>query len=99
MAEFIVNPRRSPRAPVRCRAQVITGQGNIEAETEDVGMRGCQVISPKLVRRSEPVRLVVSHPRLREPLEVAGRVAWASPQEPWRLGIAFDESSQKFARR
>jgi len=99
MPEFILNPRRSPRAPVRCRVQIITGQGNVDAETEDVGMRGCQLISPRLMRRSEPVRLVISHPRLREPLEAAGRVAWASPQEPWRLGIAFDEGSQKFARR
>jgi hypothetical protein len=99
MPEFIDNPRRSPRAPVRCQARLVTGQGAVEAETEDIGMRGCQLIAPSQVRRAEPVKLVVTHPRLRETLEASGRVAWASAQEPWRLGIAFDESSHRAARR
>ena len=57
MAEFIVNPRRAPRAPARCRAAVVSTQGWFEAETEDIGSMGCQVVSPKLVRKGELVQL------------------------------------------
>src|SRR5512142_2513579 len=93
MAEFIQNPRRSPRAPARCRTAVVSASGTFEATTEDVGGHGCQLVSPRLVRRGEPVQLVVSHETMKEPLRVAGRVAWASDRAPWRLGIAYDEGS------
>jgi hypothetical protein len=35
---------------------------------------------------------MLSDGRVTAPLVVAGRVAWASPHSPWRLGIAFDEA-------
>jgi hypothetical protein len=91
MAEFIQNPRRSPRAPVRCRAHVVSGQGSFEAATEDVGGHGCQVVSPRLVRKGEPIQLMLAHEVMSEPLRVSGRVAWASERAPWRLGIAYAE--------
>lgn len=91
MAEFIQNPRRSPRAPVRCRANVVSAQGSFEAATEDVGGHGCQLVSPRLVRKGEPIQLVLSHEVMNEPLRVSGRVAWASERAPWRLGIAYGE--------
>ncbi len=94
MAEFIVNPRRAPRAPARCRATVVATQGLIEAESEDIGSMGCQLVSPKRVPKGEQVRIHVSNEKVGETLEVAGRVAWVSPQAPWRIGIAFDEASQ-----
>src|SRR5512143_2933461 len=100
MAEFIVNPRRSPRAPARCRAAVVsTSQGWFEAETEDIGAMGCQLVSPRLVRKGDLVQLHVTNEKSEEPLKVAGRVAWVSPQAPWRVGIAFDEASQKESAR
>jgi hypothetical protein len=71
----------------------------IEAETEDIGSMGCQVVSTRLVRKGEQVRLAVSNPQVGETLEVAGRVAWVSPQSPWRVGIAFDERSQRETSR
>jgi len=91
MAEFIQNPRRSPRAPVRCRANVVSAQGSFEAATEDVGGHGCQVVSPRLVRKGEPIQLMLSHEVMTEALRVSGRVAWASERAPWRLGIAYAE--------
>jgi hypothetical protein len=94
MAEFIANPRRAPRAPARCRAAVVSPQGHFDAETEDIGSMGCQVVSPKLVRKGDMLQLVVSNERVRERLRTTGRVAWVSPQAPWRVGIAFDEASQ-----
>ena len=93
MAEFIQNPRRAPRAPARCLASVVSAQGSFEATTEDVGGHGCQLVSPRLVRRGEPVQLVVAHETVKQPLRVAGRVAWASERAPWRLGIAYDDSA------
>ena len=70
----------------------MSAHGTFEATTEDIGGHGCQLVSPRLVRKGEPVQLVVSHESAREPLRVAGRVAWASDRQPWRLGIAYDDS-------
>ncbi len=92
MAEFITNPRRAPRAPARCRARVAAPGGTFDAETEDVGARGCQVVSPSLVRRGEPIEIILTSEKLPEGLRVTGRVAWVSVQAPWRVGIAFDEA-------
>lgn len=93
MAQFIVNPRRALRAPTRCRAAVVCRHGQFEADTEDIGSMGCQVVSPHPVQKGEGVRLTVTNEKIAEPLEVTGRVAWVSPQAPWRVGIAFEERS------
>jgi hypothetical protein len=92
VSEVLQNPRRSPRAPVRCSATVISASGSFDATTEDIGAFGCQLVSPRLIRKGEPVQLVVSHEEGKERLRVSGRVAWASEQQPWRLGIAYDHS-------
>ena len=100
MAEFIVNPRRSPRAPARCRVAVVsTTQGSFEAETEDIGSMGCQLVSPKQVRKGDLVNLVVSNDHVPDPLKVSGRVAWVSPRPPWRVGIAFVEGAHHDSAR
>jgi len=99
MAEFIVNPRRAPRAPARCRASVVSTQGWYEAETEDIGTMGCQIVSPKLVRKGDVVQLAITNEKVHDPLKVTGRVAWVSPQAPWRVGIAFEGSTQKECAR
>jgi PilZ domain len=91
MAEFIVNPRRAPRAPVRCYAAVRCGEERFETETEDVGSMGCQVVSPRLVCQGSPVELVLTNEKIDEPLEATGHVAWVSAQAPWRVGIAFED--------
>jgi hypothetical protein len=97
--EYVVNPRRSPRAPVRCSARVVTAQGPLEAETEDLSAHGVQIVCPRELRRGDSVRVTLTHKALKEPLEVAGRVSWASPQEPWRAGIGFDDGSLRAAKR
>src|SRR5512138_2643174 len=93
MAEFITNPRRAPRAPARCRTAVVTRTASIDAETEDIGAYGCQVVSPKGVKKDEPVQVTIANDRVPEPLHVAARIAWVSARFPWRVGIAFDESA------
>lgn len=96
---FIQNPRRAPRAPARCRAKVICPAGIFEADTEDVGSHGCQVVSPRAVKKGEPLKLTLMNDRLTEPVRLTGRVAWASAQPPYRLGVAFDAEALRDAAR
>jgi len=87
----IVNPRRALRAPTRCRAAVVFLDGSFVAETENIGSRGCQIVSPARLCKGDRVQLVVTTDGVAEPLHAAGKVAWVSPEAPWRVGIAFDE--------
>lgn len=97
--ETIVNPRRAPRTRVRCGCRLASATGALEAETEDVGPHGCQLRAAGPVSRGEAVRLELTHPLLRAPLALAGRVAWASAQAPWRAGVAFDAAELAQAGR
>lgn len=99
MAEFILNPRRAARAPARCKAAVVSPAGWFETETEDIGAMGCQIVSPRLVKKDELLQLVVSHEGVGESLLVNGRIAWVSDQPPWRVGVAFDEASRRESAR
>jgi len=91
-AEFIVNPRRAPRAPARCQAHVsLPGGGGWASETEDIGPRGCQATAPQPVAKGEPIAILVKNDAVPDTLKVTGRIAWCSPQAPWRVGIAFDD--------
>jgi hypothetical protein len=63
--------------------------GSWEAETEDLGPSGCQVISPRPVAEGGKLQLSISSPRVPKPLEIMGRVAWITGTSPHRLGIAF----------
>ncbi|ACL66316.1 type IV pilus assembly PilZ [Anaeromyxobacter dehalogenans 2CP-1] len=98
-ADTIVNPRRAPRARVRCACRVSAPAGVLDAETEDLGPSGCQLRAAGAVARGEAVRLELSHPLLAAPVAIAGRVAWASAQAPWRLGVAFDVAELERAGR
>jgi len=88
-----VNPRRAPRAPARCRTAVVSAAASFDADTEDIGPYGCQVASPKGMKKGAPVRVTIANDRLPDALRVGGRVAWTSARFPWRVGIAFDESA------
>lgn len=92
MPEFIVNPRRAPRAPARCRAAVVWRASAFGAETEDIGARGCQVVSPALVTKGDTLEVVITDDKVAGPLRAAGRAAWVSALPPWRVGIAFDDA-------
>ncbi|BDG05837.1 PilZ domain-containing protein [Anaeromyxobacter oryzae] len=90
---YIENPRRGPRAPARCTTKVICPAGVFEAETEDIGSHGCQLVSPRAVKKGDPVKLTISNSRVPDALRISGRIAWASAQAPWRLGVAFDDEA------
>jgi PilZ domain len=97
VSEYIVNPRRGPRAPSRCAALVHTPDANWSTETEDIGPMGCQLVAPRAVARGLPLTLVFANWKVQESLQVEGKVAWACSQPPWRIGVAFGDSSRSQA--
>jgi hypothetical protein len=100
MPEFIENPRRAPRAPVRCEARVALREGGYWAgPTSDYGPKGCQVSAPLRLEPGSRLFLELVNERVPGPFQLSGRVAWSSTQSPWRSGIAFDEGSVAIASR
>ncbi len=98
--EFIENPRRSPRAPVRCEARVALREGGYWAgPTSDYGPYGCQVSAPLRLEPGSRLFLELVNERVPGPFQLSGRVAWSSKGPPWRSGIAFDEGSVAIAGR
>jgi hypothetical protein len=100
MPEFIENPRRAPRAPVRCEARVALREGGYWAgPTSDYGPRGCQVAAPLRLDPGSRLFLELVNERVPGPFQLSGSVAWSSTEAPWRSGIAFDEGSVAIASR
>ena len=98
--EFIENPRRAPRAPVRCEARVALREGGYWAgPTCDYGPKGCQVSAPLRLEPGSRLFLELVNERVPGPFQLSGRVAWSSKGPPWRSGIAFDEGSVPIADR
>jgi hypothetical protein len=93
VGEFLVNPRKSPRAPARCRARIQVTDAAWEAPTEDVGPHGCKVIVPRALTPGTRVQVALRSDDVPEPLVVAGRVAWVAASAPHRAGIAFVEGA------
>jgi hypothetical protein len=89
MSQWFVNPRRSPRLPLRCPVVVDPGGAAWGAETEDVGPRGCQLVLPRPLPAGRTVRLSIEAPAAGRPLPVAGRVAWVVDRGRIRAGIQF----------
>jgi hypothetical protein len=98
VSEYIVNPRRAPRAPSRCVTQVRTGAAAFAAETEDIGPTGCQLVAPGALPRGMPMTLTFANPKVKGALSVEGMVAWGSSRPPWRIGVAFGERSRSSAQ-
>jgi hypothetical protein len=94
VSEYIVNPRRAPRAPSRCAIQVRTPQSAWSAETEDISPLGCQLVAPGAVPRGLELTLVFANPKVSGSVKVEGKVAWGSSRPPWRVGVAFGEQGR-----
>lgn len=91
MPGFIENPRRAPRAPMRCDARVAAIDGGyFTAPTTDYGPGGCQLETPAPLAPGARVLLELASERVPGTSPLSGRVAWCSPEAPWRCGIAFD---------
>ncbi len=89
--DFVLNPRRSPRLPARCRVTVAHGGAGWVAETEDVGPRGCQLVSARPLEVGGVARLIIESARVASPLSVVGRIAWVVGDGRHRAGVAYAE--------
>ncbi len=98
MAEFILNPRRAPRAPVRCNARLALAEGGTcSTPTSDFGPKGCQLLAPTALDPGSRVLVELVNDRVAQPVQLSGRVAWSSTAPPWRAGVAFDAASEPAA--
>jgi hypothetical protein len=85
----LLNPRRAPRVPARFPVALRHRFSSWSAETEDVGPRGCQLVTPRLVSVGRDVTLEIECPALGRQVRAAATVIWARPAAPSRLGVAF----------
>jgi hypothetical protein len=100
VVDYLENPRRAPRARLRCEVSVMEDGGPpLQAFTEDVGPHGCQLVAPRSYAPGTELRLELRAQDVSVPLHATARVAWSSPVEPWRAGLAFGESSRPTASR
>ncbi len=98
MPEFILNPRRAPRAAVRCEARIALKDGGFWASpTSDYGPRGCQVLAPVRLEPGSRIYVELVNERVETPVGLAGHVAWTAREAPWHMGIAFDGGSESAA--
>jgi hypothetical protein len=93
--ELILNPRRAPRARVRCDAELRHGQLVWSGETEDVSPGGCQVVTPRVIDPGREIKLAIRCGALSRTLLASGRVMWVRARAPARLGIAFEPGTPR----
>jgi hypothetical protein len=97
---FIENPRRVPRAQVRCEARVALKEGGFwTSPTSDSSPRGCQLEAPEPLTPGSRIFVELLNERVGPAVALAGRVAWCAKVAPWRMGIAFDAGSVPAATR
>jgi len=86
----VLNPRRAPRVPHRCTVEIRDRFAAWKAETEDLGPRGCQLVTPRLAAPGRELHLQIRCDAIGRTIKATGKVVWARAQEPSRLGIEFE---------
>ena len=81
--------RRFPRLVTRCRVRLRDRFGVWDAETEDLGPRGCRIVTSRRQTVGALVSLTLESERVAEALEVTGQIVWARAERPTRAGISF----------
>jgi hypothetical protein len=95
LAQVREQNRRFPRLRARCRVRVRDRHGEWDAETEDVGPRGCRIVTDRAQTVGALLGLTVESDSLRETLEVTGQVVWAARDAASRAGISFAGSASR----
>jgi hypothetical protein len=83
----ILDPRRAPRVPARCQVEIRDRFASWRAETEDLGPRGCQLVTPRLAARGRELALAIRCEPIGRTIRASGRVVWSRAVEPSRLGV------------
>lgn len=78
--------RRLERISVCCHAVVRDRYGVWTGVTENVSVRGCQLVSARLLRPGTTVTVTLSSDLFPEELDAIGEVVWVTPE---RLGVIF----------
>jgi hypothetical protein len=78
--------RRAPRLAATCRVEIDDRYGKWSALTEDVGVRGCRLLTARAPRLGALVQLTLRSERLVAPLRMAGQAVWA---RDGRVGVSF----------
>lgn len=81
--------RRFPRLSTRCHVRIRDRFGVWEAETEDVGPRGCRIVTPRPQTVGTMVSLTLESERVAGSLEVTGQIVWTLPERPARAGVSY----------
>jgi hypothetical protein len=95
MAPRADNVRRFPRLRARCTVLVRDRYGVWQAETEDVGPRGCRIVTPRSQTVGTLVGLTVESAAVPDRLEVTGQIVWAVRDRPSRAGISFTGAASR----
>ncbi len=89
MADFITNPRKALRVPLRCVARLAVGETRVEGHTEDVGARGCRVVTAFRIEPNTLVRLALDGSGAAATLRVEARVVWSAANGAWHQGLSY----------
>lgn len=89
MAEFITNPRKSLRLPVRCAARISVDGTGCDGHTEDCGPRGCRLVAPTRLPEGSRVGLHLACEGVPGSLAVDAEVVWSEREPPWRHGVLY----------
>jgi hypothetical protein len=94
MSDFVVNPRRAPRAtvPLTARATVLSGR-YWRSPTADCGPGGCQLVAALPCQPGERIFLELGGGPLTEPAWLTGKVAWVTLGGELRVGVEYDAQS------
>lgn len=78
--------RRIDRVSVCCRVSVRDRYGVWTAVTEDICMRGCRIMTSRLLRAGTLLTVTLSSDLFPEELEAVSQAVWTTPE---RLGVVF----------
>jgi hypothetical protein len=85
----VLNPRRTPRVPHRCTVEIRDRFAAWQAETEDLGPRGCQLVTPRLAAPGRELQLQIRCDAIGRTIKATGKVVWSRAEAPSRLGVEF----------
>jgi hypothetical protein len=85
----VLNPRRAPRVAHRCLVEVRDRFATWLAQSEDLGPRGCQLVTPRLAAPGRDLAITIRCTAIGRDLRATARVVWSRTVQPHRLGLEF----------
>jgi len=87
--EFISNPRKALRVPLSRVAHLAVGERRLEGRTEDVGARGCRVVTAFPLEPDTTVHLLLDGSDAASALRVEARVVWTTANGGCHQGLSY----------